>query len=155
MKIWVLNRETGTISSVSVKSQRYNFALTRQNKNEIPEWISDDPRVEDFDVWHDSIPHGGGLITKKDLEFIDDNMFYIYAGSDIRRDHDDTTRDQTKTSVDIEKSYSDRILRRNEKVSRSFCQLGRGWKSQRVLASEYLGESSERNESDAVQGSGV
>ena len=136
MKIWFLDRKTGTISKKTVSTARYNFALTRISLTDIPEWLTDDPCVEDFTVWSESLPSGRGRVTAKDLRCPVENLFYAMAGLNIERDWDDTTRMQTESSKKIEKSYSDSLRRRNTTLSRSFSQSASCGKRARILLAQ-------------------
>lgn len=140
MKIWFLCRKTGTITKKSVGTTRYNFALTRVSKTDIPEWITDDPCVEDFDVWIESLPAGKGRITVDDLKCPVENLFYLLAGSTIERDWDDTTKPQRQSSIAREKSYSDSLRYRNTALSRSFSQSASCGQRARIRLVERYGE---------------
>jgi hypothetical protein len=66
-RVWKRN-EDGTIEGLIIPERRYLEVECRLHREMIPQWLTKEPMIEDFDIWAESIPR---IETHKFLETYD------------------------------------------------------------------------------------
>lgn len=54
-RVWKRN-EDGTITGMLIHESRFLEVECRLHREMIPQWLTSDPMIEDFDIWAESIP---------------------------------------------------------------------------------------------------